>query len=81
MNCLMLGVTSHSDSVTFCLAKLSKMAALTGVGVGRNIWSTSMWIREDVSVSLIDNSASVRTEIAELENPIMSLDFVFSVSL
>lgn len=81
MNVLRLGVVSHSDSVTFCLAKLSKMADFTGVGVGRKIWSTSMWIRGEFSVSVIENSELVRTEIADVEKPIISLDFASLDSL
>ena len=65
---------SHSDSVTFCLAKLSKIADFIRVGVGRKIWSVSMWMR--LGVEVIENSEVVRTEVADVANPIMSVGFV-----
>ena len=39
---LMLGGTSMSDSDMFSLAKLSRIAALTGDGIGKKVKSTSI---------------------------------------
>jgi len=40
-----------------------------------------MWIREVSSISVTESSASFRIETAELENPMISSDFAFSLSL
>ena len=65
----------------FCPAKLSKIASLTRDGAGKKLWSISIWIRSEFGVSVIDGLAPLRTEMTDLENPIISVDLAFSHSL